>query len=222
MGTELKRAGALNPSVGWRLNGVTNYMLEGSSFTAGACLEWAKNDLKLFDDFGSMNGMAEQASDNSGVYFVPALTGLSGIPYNDETARGAFMGITPKATRNHFVRAILEGIGFATVCLMEEAIKAGIEIKQIKLSGGVSQSGIVGQLISNLTGAEVIRPKSVEATALGAAEMAAIKMGWVTPEDTARFIEVDHVFMPDENQEKTKIEFTNWKNAASRTLNWLS
>ena len=222
MGTELKRAGALNPSVGWRLNGVTNYMLEGSSFTAGACLEWARHELKLFDDFESMNDMAEQISDSGGVYFIPALTGLSGIPFNDETAKGAYMGITPKATRNHFVRATLEGIGFATVCLMEEAMKAGIEIKQIKLSGGVSQSDTIGQLISNLTGAEVIRPKSVEATALGAAEMAAIKIGWVTPEDTARFIEVDHVFTPDQNQAKTKKEFANWKNAVSRTLNWLS
>ncbi len=221
MGTEFRTAGVLNPSVAWRFGETVTYMAEGIFSTAGACLEWARHNAKLFDSFEEMNVIAAQVEDNGGVYFVPALTGLISLPYTDESARGAYFGLSPNSTKAHMVRATLEGIAFAASSLMEEANRVGINIKQVKISGGVSKSDLIGQIIANLTGEEVVRPKSVEATALGAAEMAAIKLGLITTDMVDSFIEIDKAFTPDNNQEKTKKEYDIWKNSVSRTLNWL-
>lgn len=220
VGSEIKAVPGLNSMISWNIGGERLYLLEGQSSTAGTCLEWAKNKLKFFDDFSEMDALAESVEDSNGVYFIPALAGMAFAPYNDETAKGAFMGIGPGADRQHFVRAMLEGIAFAGVLFMEEAAKVGAGIDEIKVSGGVTKSRSVLQTMADVTGAKVIRPKSVEATALGAAEAAAIQLGWMKPADVEKYLEIEQVVVPGENSEKLKETYQNWKKVVERTLNW--
>ncbi|MEG0377354.1 MAG: FGGY family carbohydrate kinase [Eubacterium sp.] len=220
VGEDIKIIPTLNNMITWKLDGKVNYLLEGMASTAGACLEWAKKSFNLFDDFSEMDDMAESVKDHAGVYFIPALAGMIVPPYNDESARGAFMGIGPGATRAHFIRAMLEGIAFAAVLLMEEATNIGVTIEEIKVSGGVTKSSVVMQTIASVTGAKVVRPKSVEATALGAAETAAIKLGWMSIDDIENYLEIDKVIRPNENSSKIKDVYSNWKKVVNRTLKW--
>lgn len=220
VGREIKAAPGLSSMICWNIGGERLYLLEGQSSTAGTCLEWAKNKMKFFDDFSEMDALADSVTDSNGVYFVPALAGMAFAPYNDESARGAFMGIGPGSKRQHFVRAMLEGIAFAAVLFMEEAAKMGVGIDTIKVSGGVTKSRSVLQTMADVTGAKVIRPKSVEATALGAAEAAAIQLGWMKQSDIEKYLEIERVIEPDENSEKLKQTYKNWKKVVERTLKW--
>lgn len=220
VGEKIKVSPGLNSMISWNIGGERLYLLEGQSSTAGICLEWAKNNFELFDDFSQMDSLAQSVENSNGVYFVPALAGMAFAPYNDETAKGAFMGIGPSATRQHFVRAMLEAIAFAAVLFMEEAAKVGAGIDEIKMSGGVAKSRSVLQAIANVTGAKVIRPKSVEATALGTAEVAAITLGWIEKTDVEKYIEIEQIVEPDENSEMLKEVYENWKKVIERTLKW--
>ncbi len=220
VGTEFKKAEGLLPGIAWTLNGETTYILEGFSATAGACLEWAKNNTKLFTDFDVMDQRAYEVENCGGCYFVPALSGLTGAPIKDETAKGAFMGISGGTTRNHMIRAMLESLGFAVSSIMMKAQDAGINIEKIKISGNVSKSNIVGQTIANVVDAEVIRPNSVEATALGAAELAGLKLGWFGLCDIEGFLNNEKVFVCDERCDEDKKTYECWIDVCKRTANW--
>ncbi|SDT39778.1 glycerol kinase [Paenibacillaceae bacterium GAS479] len=204
-------------TIAWRLKDDIKYMVEGFTLTAGASLEWVRNGLGLIDNFDSMGEIA--ASGNGDVYFVPALMGLA-TPYHDYSARGSFMGISATTTAAHFVQATLESVAFSVAAIFE-SMKFE-ELKTIKLSGGASKSDRVGQLLANLTSVEVIRPDSVEATALGAAEFAAIQRGVITLNDVPGLVTVHKIFRPDENQERDKQHFLMWTKAVERSLGWLS
>lgn len=212
---EYREALGLMSAIAWRINGQTDYMLEGMSYTAGACLEWAKNEYKLFKEFEEMEVMAMKVEDSGGAYFIPALAGIWG----DETAKGDYMGIRPNITNDHLVRATLEGIAFGSLSIIEKAFTEG-KMKEMKLSGGVAKSDLISQIMANVTGARVIRPKSVEATALGAAEAAAIRAGWFDISDVPGFLEIDKVYEPNEQQESQKKSYEDWKKVVERTLKW--
>ena len=221
IGKEYREVPGLNAMTAWQINGEKKYILEGMSSTAGACLEWAKNEMKLVDDFANMEVMAGKVEDSAGLYFVPALAGIN----EDTSAKGAYMGIRPNINNNHMMRATLEGIAYGSIALMEIAypgsMDAGQEvIKEIKISGGVSKSDTVGQVLADVTGAEVVRPKSVEATALGAAEAAAIQAGWMTLDDVGKYLDVDKVFRPGAKHEAQRANYVNWKKVVERTMNW--
>lgn len=221
-GSEFREVPGLVTGITWSMGGKTSYLLEGISYTAGACLEWAKNQFRLFDDFGEMEVMAGKVEDSGGAYFIPALAGING----DEGAKGAYMGIRPNITNNHLMRATLEGIAFGTMSLVENALFGGdmdnakTSVSSIKISGGVSKSDTIAQTLANVTGADVIRPKSVEATALGAAEAAAIKAGWITMDDIGTYLDIDRVYKPDSMQASQKQTYKNWKKVVQRTMNW--
>lgn len=221
IGDNFREVPGLNAMIAWQINGHRKYLFEGMSSTAGACLEWAKNQLKLVDDFGNMEAMSSQVEDSAGLYFIPALAGIGG----DTSAKGAYMGIRPNISNNHMMRATLEGIAYGSILLMELAYPGSMEagrevIKEIKISGGVSKSNTIGQVLADVTGAKVIRPKSVEATALGSAEAAAIKAGWMTMDDVEKYLDADKVFEPSEKQEAQRANYANWKKAVERTMNW--
>ncbi len=203
-------------AIAWKINGQKCFLAEGLSNTAGACLEWAKDQFHLFDSFGDMEGMATSVEDNGGVYFIPALAGIM----NDSSAKGAYLGIRPHVTNNHIMRATLEGVAFGALLLIETIAKNGRGLKEISISGGVAKSSLIAQILANVTGAKIIRPKSVEATALGAAEAAAIREGWMTMENVADYLDIDRVYEPDENADAWKETFEKWKKAAERTLKW--
>jgi len=220
IGTEEKQVGSLSTSIAWTLHGKTMYMAEGFSATAGACLEWAKNQAELISDFSELDLIEESTPNSEGVYFIPALTGLTGAPVADQTAKAGFLGISGKTTKDHMVRAIIEGIAYAASSLIEKAKEASIQIKEVKVSGGVSKNNVLCQTMSNVVNAPVVRPESIEATALGAAEMAAIKVGWFGMADVKDFLTIDRTFYPDENQKAVSEQYNKWKKVVDRVLTW--
>lgn len=203
-------------AIAWQMDGKKSYLAEGLSNTAGACLEWAKDQFRLFGKFEDMEGMAASVEDNGGVYFIPALAGIM----DDSSAKGAYLGIRPHVTNQHIMRATLEGVAFGALLLIETIAKAGKGLKEISISGGVAKSGLIAQILANVTGAKIIRPKSVEATALGAAEAAAIHAGWMEVGQVADYLEIDQVYEPDGNAAACRETFEKWKKAAERTLKW--
>lgn len=220
IGKRLNVIPGLIPLAAWRLNGEMTYCLEGFSSTSGACLEWAKNQAELFNDFSEMDYLVSQVPNTSGVYFVPALSGLNGYPYYDATARAAYIGISPDVGKKHIVRATLEGLAYAVADIVEHIRKSGIPLSEIKVSGGVSKSDFICQTISDATGMVVVRPESVEATALGAARMAALQSGWIKLEALENVEDGDFVFKPKMDEKQVENAFEMWKEALKRTMNW--
>lgn len=219
IGSTYRTAGTLTPSIAWRMDGETTFMLEGSNFNAGVCLEWMKESLNMFDTFEEMNRLADSVEDSNGVFFVPALNGMSGVPFNDESARGAFLGLAGSSNRSHMIKAALQGIGFAAASIILEAQKSGILIEEIKLSGGVSRSSIIGQIIADVTGIPTVKYDTLEASAMGAAETAAIKAGWITKDDIKKYLKVENRYIPNGKEEIAE-NYSDWVNAVNRTLKW--
>jgi glycerol kinase len=212
----------LNPMVAWDLGDKFNYLLEGSSPTAGACLEWAKNQLCLFDAFSQADEMAALVSDNGGIYFVPAINGMDSVPFLNATGRASFMGVSAGATKPHFVRSIMEGIAFAAGHIFEALTEqTGNKMKLITVDGGVTKSELILQTLADITGSVVSRPKLVEASGLGAAEMAALRLGWITFSDVPKFLEKDKEFVPCGDRSGVIAQYQMWCKAVERSKNWL-
>ncbi len=216
-------SGMFFPICAWKINGVKTFMYEAAVTAAGTSLEWAKSNIRLFDNFGEMDDIALSVEDNAGVYFVPGLSGMDGAPFMNTNGRGSFMGLEARSTRANFVRALLESFGYSTAYLFEEIGTAveNFRAGTINVDGGVSRSKVVCQTISDLLGVKVIRQKADEATAMGAAEMAAINLGWFGEEDVTRFIIVDKEYTPSENAGKLKENYKMWRKAVERSKDWI-
>lgn len=213
--------GAAIPKVAWKIGNETNYSIEAICPTTGAVLEWMKANMGWLDDISKIDKIAASVPDNGGVYFVPALTGLH-TPVLDMRARASYMGISGTTTKEHCVRATLESIGYVIGSCFEKLQREyGLDMEEVKASGGVSKSEMVGQMMANLLNMKVERPVSVEATALGAAQMAALYLGQITKEDVKKMIVSQKTFTPDANAEKCKEDYQVWKKAVSRSQEWL-
>jgi glycerol kinase len=221
IGEEYKTFGSYFTTIAWKLNGKISYMFEGNSYTAGSCLEWAEKQLQLFNGVEQLTQYAESVPDSAGVYFVPALGGMTGAPYHDPSARASFMGISPGSDKRHFARAILEAIAFAAADIIISFKELGVAMGKLSVSGGVSNSDIAVQLIANVLNAEIARPKSVEATGFGTAALAALHMGWLNEEEIKKGMPVHKLFIPQENRESDLKRFHMWKKALNRSLSWL-
>jgi len=223
IGTEFRTEGTLFPYCAWKIDGVSTYMFEGAVPVAGTSLEWAKTNLQLFNDFGEMDPIALSVEDNAGVYFVPGLSGMDGLPFMNPNGRGSFMGLEARSTKANFVRALLESFAYSTAYLFDDIAKAvrGFHVSEINVDGGVSRSKVVCQTIADLTGARVIRQKADEATAMGAAEMAAIALGWFTQADVKKFIQVDKLYEPAADNTALKKSYEMWKKAVERSKDWV-
>jgi glycerol kinase len=183
-------------SVGWTVNGKTNYVLEGSSFIAGAAVQWLRDSLGFFKTAPEVEELAASVEDSGGVVFVPALAGL-GAPYWDPSARGALFGLTRGATKAHISRAVLEGIALQIAELLDAMGKdLGKPLTELRVDGGASANNLMMQFQADILDVPVLRPKNVDTTALGAAMLAGISIGmW----DMARLREmaaVDSRFGP--------------------------
>ena len=165
--------------------------------------------------------MANSVEDTNGVYFVPALTGLN-APFWDSFARGTIIGISRGTKKEHLVRATLEAIAFRIkdICDVVEN-KAEIEMKKVRIDGGVSQNNFLAQSIADMLDAEVERPISIEATSLGAAEMAGLKTGYWKEEDLVNSVKVDKTFVSKIDADKREEEYFKWNRAVSRASKWL-
>ncbi|GAA4157423.1 glycerol kinase GlpK [Chryseobacterium ginsenosidimutans] len=209
-------------TVAWKINGEVNYALEGSVFVGGAAIQWLRDGLKLINSAEEVNTLAQSVEDNGGVYFVPALTGL-GAPYWDQYARGTLVGITRGTTNAHIARATLEGIAFQVYDIVKSMeADSGKKSPELRVDGGASASDILMQIQSDIFGAKITRPKTLETTALGAAYLAGLAVGyWKNIDEIQSQWIVDKHFQPQMEEEKVEKMLKTWKKAVQRSQNWI-
>ena len=217
----VKSSNQLLTTVAWQLGDEVTYALEGSVFIGGAAIQWLRDGLELFRHAKESEAMAESLKDNDGVYFVPALTGL-GAPYWDQDARGAFFGITRGTTRAHFARAALEAIAYQVTDVLKAMEKdSGEATKEMKVDGGAVANNFLMQFQTNLIQCDVTRPKITETTALGAAYLAGLAVGyWKDREELRGLSETDKTFSPAMEQHEVDKYLKLWHKAVERSKNW--
>jgi len=208
-------------TIAWGLDGKVNYALEGSIFVAGAAIQWLRDELRFIESAGDSEYMAQKVKDTNGCYVVPAFTGL-GAPYWDAYARGAIVGLTRGVNKYHIVRATLDSIAYQTndVLAAMEA-DSGIRLSNLKVDGGASANNYLVQTQSDISGAPVLRPRCVETTAMGAAYLAGLAVGyWNSLEDIQKNWSVDRQFIPNITEEVRVSRISGWKKAVSCTAGW--
>ncbi len=195
------------------------YALEGAIFIAGAAIHWIRDGLKLLTCGCESEKMARSVRDNAGVYFVPALTGL-GAPYWDQSARGAIFGITRGTNANHIVRAALEAMCYQTKDVLEAMQKdSGLKIKDLKIDGGASANNFLCQFQADILRINVVRPKVIETTSLGAAYLAGLAVGyWKDSKEIKKCWEKDKAFRPLMRKDMASKYYKEWLVAVKRTL----
>ncbi|KLT68419.1 MULTISPECIES: glycerol kinase GlpK [Flavobacterium] len=209
-------------TIAWKINGKTTYALEGSVFVGGAAVQWLRDGAKMINSSDEIEALAASVPDNGGVYFVPALTGL-GAPHWDQYARGAILGITRGTTSAHIARATLEGIAYQVYDLAKSMeADSGNAGTELRVDGGAVVNNLMMQFQSDLFGFKVIRPKTLETTALGAAYLAGLAVGyWKSVDELQKQWSVDRVFSPE--MPKTEVDqlVHNWNKAVGRTTKWI-
>lgn len=185
------------------MDGKVNYALEGSIFVAGAAVQWLRDEMRLIDSAADSEYMAKKEKDTNGCYVVPAFTGL-GAPHWDQYARGTIVGITRGVNKYHIIRATLESIAYQVNDVLE-AMKAdsGIQLASLKVDGGASANNFLMQTQSDIINAPVNRPRCVETTAMGAAYLAGLAVGyWKDKQDVKKNWKIDQIFLPSIDEEK--------------------
>lgn len=196
--------------------------MEGSIFIAGAAVQWLRDQLGMIKSAPEIETLAETVEDNGGVYFVPALTGL-GAPHWDQYARGIVVGITRGSTKGHFARATLEGIAFQAMDVLKSMeADSGIEIKELRVDGGAAANNLLLQFQSETLQSPVIRPKQLETTALGAAYLAGLAVGyWKDLEELQSQWAKDRTFTPEIDSEEMAKSVRKWEKALAKAKNWI-
>ncbi|MDC8101996.1 glycerol kinase GlpK [Chryseobacterium rhizosphaerae] len=209
-------------TVAWKINGEVNYALEGSVFVGGAAIQWLRDGLKIIRSSEEVNELAASVPDNGGVYFVPALTGL-GAPHWDQYARGTIAGITRGTTDGHIARATLEGIAFQVYDIVKSMeADSGRASLELRVDGGASASDLLMQIQSDLFGFKITRPQTLETTALGAAYLAGLAVGyWKDIDEIQSQWIIDKDFHPQLDKESVDKMIHLWKKAVSRSQNWI-
>ena len=208
-------------TIAWGLDGKVNYALEGSIFVAGASIQWLRDGMRMIDSASDSEYMATKVKNTHGCYVVPAFTGL-GAPHWDQYARGTIVGITRGTTKNHIIRATLESIALQ-VCDVIDAMKsdAGIEVRALKVDGGASANNFLMQFQADMIDAPVNRPACIESTAIGAAYLAGLAVGfWKNKEDVMKNQQLDHVFTPNMDSEEREKKRKGWNKAVRYAYGW--
>ncbi len=206
-------------TVAWKIGDKVNYALEGSIFVAGSVVQWLRDGLGIIRSSSEVEELAASVPDNGGVYFVPALTGL-GAPHWDQYAKGSIYGLTRGATAAHIARAALEGIAFQTMDIVNAMQRdAGVTLKELKVDGGASRNNLLMQFQADVLGTCVIRPKVTETTALGAAYLAGLAVGyWDSIDHIKSQWGVETKFNPAASDETVETLKAGWADAVKRTL----
>lgn len=208
--------------VAWGLDGKVTYAIEGSAFNAGSVIKWLRDDLHVIDNAARCDELAESVKDANGIYFVPAFTGL-GAPYWDMYARGTIVGLTRGVNRAHICRSVLEAIAYQMTDLLE-AMKqdSDIDLFELRVDGGASISDIMMQIQADLIRTPVNRPKMVETTAIGAAYLAGLAVGfWKDIDEIAKIRQVDKLFEPQMAIEDRNKYYNGWLRAVERSRDWI-
>lgn len=206
-------------TIAWKIGDTVNYALEGSIFVAGSVVQWLRDGLGIIKTSSEVEALASSVPDNGGVYFVPALTGL-GAPYWDQYAKGTIVGITRGTMAANIARAALEGIAFQTMDIVAAMEKdAGVSLKELKVDGGASRNNLLMQFQADVIGADVIRPQVTETTALGAAYLAGLAVGyWSGIDEIKTQWKAERVFSPSASEETVKAAKAGWADAIGRTI----
>lgn len=209
-------------TIAWKIGGKITYALEGSVFVGGAAIQWLRDGVKLLADSRDSESMATSVEDSGGVVFVPALTGL-GAPHWDQYARGAILGITRGTTPAHIVRAALEGIAFQVYDVLKAMEQdMGKKTHEMRVDGGAVVNNFLVQFQSNICNIRVIRPKVLETTALGAAYLAGLAVGyWKNSDELQNHWSIDKVFEPQDSDQHVKLLLTMWHKAVRRSMHWM-
>ncbi|MDO5418097.1 MAG: glycerol kinase GlpK [Lachnospiraceae bacterium] len=208
-------------TIAWGLDGKVNYALEGSIFVAGAAVQWLRDEMRLIDSSPDSEYMAKKVKDTNGCYVVPAFTGL-GAPHWDQYARGTIVGITRGVNKYHIIRATLESLAYQTNDVLQ-AMKAdsGIELAALKVDGGASANNFLMQVQSDIINAPVERPQCVETTAMGAAYLAGLAVGyWTSKEDVIKNWAIDKTFTPSISDEDREARVAGWNKAVKYSYGW--
>ena len=208
-------------TIAWGLDGKVNYALEGSIFVAGAAIQWLRDELRIIESAADSEHMANMVEDTNGCYVVPAFTGL-GAPHWDQYARGAIVGLTRGVNKYHIVRATLESLAFQVNDVLEAMkVDSKIELESLKVDGGASQNNLLMQMQSDIINAPVKRPRCVETTAMGAAYLAGLAVGyWKSKEEVIKNWEIDKVFTPQICEENRTKKIKGWHKAVGCSYGW--
>lgn len=203
------------------LDGKVQYALEGSIFIGGASVQWLRDELKLVSEAGDTEYFARKVKDNGGVYVVPAFVGL-GAPYWDMYARGAILGLTRGANKNHIIRATLESIAYQTRDVLEAMQEdSGIQLNELKVDGGAAANNFLMEFQADILDAQVRRPVTLETTALGAAYLAGLAVGfWESKDEITSQWKLDKEFLPNMSTEERNEKYKGWKKAVKRAMSW--
>jgi glycerol kinase len=207
-------------TIAWGLNGEVHYALEGSVFIAGAAIQWLRDGLKMIHEARDSEYFANKVTDSEGVYVVPAFAGL-GAPYWDMYARGAIFGLTRGSTHAHIVRATLESMAYQTkdvLTAMEKDSK--LSLKALKVDGGACANNFLMQFQADILGSSVERPKIIETTALGAAYLAGLGVGFWKLSEVSKVWQLDKSFKPNMAETVRKMKYAGWQKAVKRCLAW--
>ena len=209
-------------TVAWKIGGKTTYALEGGVFVGGAAIQWLRDGARLIREADEINTLAASVADNGGVYFVPALSGM-GAPYWDQYARGSFFGITRGTSNGHLARAVLEGIAFQVYDIVKAMeADAGQATAQLRVDGGASQSDDLMQVQSDLFAFDIVRPRITETTALGAAYLAGLAVGfWQSTDELRAQWQADKVFSPQLPPERVQKMLHYWHKAVKAAQHWI-
>ena len=208
-------------TIAWGLDGKVNYALEGSIFVAGAAIQWLRDELRIIESASDSEYMAKKVKDTNGCYVVPAFTGL-GAPHWDQYARGTIVGITRGVNKYHIIRATLESLAYQVNDVLE-AMKAdsGIDLAALKVDGGASANDFLMQTQSDIINAPVNRPQCVETTAMGAAYLAGLAVGyWTSKEDVVKNWAIDQTFEPQISDEEREKRIKGWNKAVKYAYGW--
>jgi len=208
-------------TIAWGLDGSVSYALEGSVYVAGAAIQWLRDEMRMIDTAAESEEMASRVPDTNGCYVVPAFTGL-GAPYWDQYARGAIVGLTRGCGKYHIIRATLESIAFQTNDVIQAMEKdAGTALTALRVDGGASRNNFLMQCQADITAAPVQRPVCVESTAMGAAYLAGLAVGyWENMDEIRRNWAVDRTFTPELDEELRREKTEGWTRAVQQSFGW--
>lgn len=208
-------------TIAWGIDGTVDYALEGSIFIAGAAIQWLRDGLKILESAPDSEYFASKVDDTDGVYLVPAFAGL-GAPYWDMRARGAIVGLTRGTTKEHIIRAALDSLAYQTKDVLS-AMEAdsGIKLQALKVDGGAVANNLLMQFQADILGVPVERPQVIETTALGAAYLAGLAVGfWESKEELAKRWKLDRKFEHQMEEAKSHKLYKGWQRAVSRSMDW--
>ena len=208
-------------TVAWRINGKTNYALEGSIFIGGAVVQWLRDGLGIIKKSDDVEKLAQSAEGTEGVYFIPAFAGL-GAPHWNQKAQGTIFGITRGTTDAHIARAALESIAYQTMDILKAmAADSGIEIKELRVDGGASVNDMLMQFQADVLATTTVRPQVTETTALGAAYLAGLAVGyWKDEEEIRNIWQEDKKFTPEKNEKQIDAGIKGWYRAVKALEHW--